>query len=70
MRGKTVKKINKFVDILINNTPEEERIKSRSEMIKEVRKFWRGNKEKQKFVNIVVVAGEDISYTVEKKGKA
>ena len=69
MRGKTVKKINKFVDILINNTPEEERIKSRSEMIKEVRKFWRGNKEKQKFVNLVV-AGEDISYTVEKKDKA
>lgn len=53
MNGKTVKKINKFVDIIIANTPEDQRTKSRDEMITEVRQFW-GSSKAQKFVNKIV----------------
>jgi len=53
MRGSTIKKISKFVDILIKNTPPEEQIKSRPEMINEVKLFWK-DKKAQKFVNDIV----------------
>jgi hypothetical protein len=53
MNGKTVKKINRFVDILIANTPEDQQHKTRDEMIAEVREFW-GSPVAQKFVNKIV----------------
>jgi glyceraldehyde-3-phosphate dehydrogenase/erythrose-4-phosphate dehydrogenase len=55
MRGTTVKNIRRFVDIIISNTPEEERSgKTKRQMVNEVKKFWVGNPEKQKFVKLVL----------------
>lgn len=55
MRGKTVKNIRKFVTIIMENTKEEERSnKTKRQMVREVKKFWVGNPEKQKFVKMVL----------------
>lgn len=55
MRGTTVKNIRRFVDIIIANTPEEERSgKTKRQMVNEVKRFWVGNPEKKKFVRMVL----------------
>jgi len=54
MRGSAKKKIEQFVDILIQNTPPEELNKTREAMIAEVKSFWKSkDKEKQKFIHKV-----------------
>lgn len=56
MRGKTVKKIRKFVDILLLNTKEGEVTKTRDELIRDAKKNWRTKGEAgKKFVNLVVM---------------
>lgn len=56
MRGKTVKKIRKFVKTLIENTPEEQRgNKTEKMMYKEMKTLWyTQGKSGQKFVNFVL----------------
>lgn len=54
MRGSTIKKIKEFVDILIENTPPEQRNKSREQMINEVKSFWNQDPKARKFVHDVV----------------
>lgn len=54
MRGSTVKKINKFVDLLIANTPKDQITKTRSQLVDEVKKFWYKDPKARKFVHKVV----------------
>jgi len=54
MRGSTVKKIKKFVQILIENTPPEERNKTPEQMFEEVKLFWGQDPKTRKFVDKVV----------------
>lgn len=51
MRGKTAKKIRKFVKNLIDQTPEEQRNKSYSQMVNEVKTFWYKSPNAKKFIN-------------------
>lgn len=54
MRGTTVKKIKRFVQILIANTPQEQRTKTPEQMFEEVKSFWGQDPKVRKFVNLVV----------------
>lgn len=54
MRGTTVKKINKFIDILMENTPKDQPTKSKKQMFKDVKAMWYKNPQARKFVNQVV----------------
>lgn len=52
MRRKSQMKIEKFVDLLILNTPKKELTKTRDELIKEVKLHWRKQgKTGQQFIN-------------------
>lgn len=55
MRGKTVKKLKKFVRILIENTPEEERTnKSERKLYKDMKSLWYSEgKRGRKFIEFV-----------------
>ena len=49
MRGKSVKLINKFINVVRANSTEEERAnKSKPQMLKEVKKLWQTNGNKGK----------------------
>lgn len=54
MRGKSVKKIKKFVDHLIANTPAAELTKSKEEMVEEVKEFWKRNNTTKEFIDKVL----------------
>lgn len=54
MRGSTVKKIKKFVQILIENTPPSERTKTPEQMFEEVKGFWGQDAKARKFIDKVV----------------
>ena len=55
MRGATKKRIDKFIDILIANTPPEQITKSRTEMVEEVKKYWKSkDKQKQEFIHHIL----------------
>ena len=58
MRGKTVKKIKKFVATLIEATPEAERNKTKDQMIKEAKCFWYTSPKAKKFINFVLAGKE------------
>ena len=58
MRGKTAKKLRKFVDILIKNTSEEERTKSSRQMKREVIRTYRQDPKKVRGFIIEVIAGK------------
>ena len=66
MRGKTVKKINKFVNDLIAQTPEEQRTKTKEQMIKEVKGFWKNSQNAKKFINHTL-KGVDTNHFLEDK---
>jgi hypothetical protein len=57
MRGTTVKNLNRFVDILILNTPPDQLSKNRDELIKEVKHFWYKSPQAKKFIH-KVISGE------------
>lgn len=51
MRGKTAKRIRKFVRMLINNSNEDERgNKTQKQLETETKRLWRGNKKGQLFI--------------------
>lgn len=67
MRGKSLKKIKKFVDELIANTPPEQIVKTREQMIEEVKVFWKKSGEAKEFVDLIVSGKDTLTYSVEKK---
>lgn len=58
MRGKTAKRLKKFVDILIENTPQDQLDKSKEQLLNEVKEFWYKDPNSRKFIDKVV--GGDI----------
>jgi hypothetical protein len=55
MRGKTVKKLRNFIKILIENTPEEQRNKSESQLYEEMKSLWYTQGQRgQKFIDFVI----------------
>lgn len=60
MRGKTVKKLRKFVRCLIANSGPNDISKSEKELYKDSKKNWRTKgKAGQKFINLVVAGQFD-----------
>ncbi len=55
MRGKTAKKLRKFITILIENTKEEERgNKSKRKLYQETKQLWKSQgKQGRKFIDFV-----------------
>lgn len=67
MRGSTVKKINKFVDMLILNTPEGELDKTREQLVSEMKVHWQTKgKAGRKFVD-KVIDGSFFNENINKK---
>lgn len=57
MRGKTAKKLRKFVQLLVLNTPKDKQTKSSKQLFKETKILWYQKKGAKQFVN-KVVSGE------------
>lgn len=63
MRGKTAKRIRKFVTLLMENT-ETETTKSRRQITSDVKQYWHKGSKYQKFIKNVI-EGKDFRYVFE-----
>lgn len=57
MRGKTAKRIHRFVAKLIAETPSQAGNKSYRQMVSQVKRFWRTNKKTHGFIDYVLSQG-------------